>query len=165
MPLPEPVVSNSSPLITLATIGKLGLLEALFKDIAIPQAVYDEVVALGSGEPGSAETSAATWIRIHQVRDDLAVNLLRETLGAGESEAIVLAQELKARYVLIDDALARRKASHIGLHVTGTVGVLLIAKAAGLIPDVKTVLDELRQTDFRMSERVYQEVLSKAGEI
>ena len=165
MPLPEPVVSNSGPLITLATIGRLALLEALFKEIAVPQAVYDEVVTHGAGEPGSAETAAATWIRIVQVRDELAVNLLQESLGAGESEAIVLAQELNAKHVLIDDALARRKAGHIGLRVTGTLGILLMAREAGLILAVKPALDELRQTDFRMSERVYQDVLGKAGEV
>jgi hypothetical protein len=164
MPLPEPVVSNSGPLITLATIGRLDLLETLFESIVIPQAVYDEVVVHGSGDPGSAETSAATWIRVHQVRDELAVNLLQESLGAGESEAIVLAQELQARYVLIDDALARRKAEHIGLRLTGTFGVLLMAKKAGLVPAVKPILDELRQTDFRMSDRVYQDVLRRAGQ-
>ncbi len=164
MPLPEPVVSNSGPLITLATIGKLSLLEALFGELCVPQAVYDEVVAQGSGEPGSAEISAASWIRVHQVQDDLAVHLLQESLGAGESEALVLAQELHAKYVLIDDALARRKAEHIGLRLTGTLGLFLMAKKAGLISAVKSILDELRQTDFRMSDRVYQDVLSKAGE-
>lgn len=164
MPLLEPIVSNSGPLITLATIGKLSLLEALFGELFVPQAVYDEVVTYGSGEPGSAEISAAPWIRVHQVQDDLAVHLLRESLGAGESEAIVLAQELRAKYVLIDDALARRKAEHIGLRLTGTLGVLLMAKQAGLIPAVKPILDELRSTDFRMSDRVRQGVLSKAGE-
>ena len=80
--------------------------------------MYDEVVAQGSGEPGSAEISAAPWTRVHQVQDDLAVHLLQESLGAGESEAIAFAQELHAKYVLIDDALARRKAEHIGLRLT-----------------------------------------------
>jgi predicted nucleic acid-binding protein len=164
VPLPEPAVSNSGPLITLATIGKLSLLEALFGELCVPQAVYDEVVTYGSGEPGSAETSVATGIRVRQVQDELAVHLLQESLGTGESEAIVLAQELRARYVLIDDALARRRAEHIGLRLTGTLGVLLMAKDAGLIPAVRPILDELRSTDFRMSNRVYQGVLSKAGE-
>lgn len=164
MPQPEPVVSNAGPLITLATIGKLSLLKALFEELCVPQAVYDEVVTYGSGEPGSAEISAATWIQVRQVRDELAVRLLQESLGAGESEAIVLAQELHARYVLIDDALARRRAVHIGLHLTGTLGILLMAKQAGLIPAIKPILDELRSADFRMSERVCQDVRSRAGE-
>jgi predicted nucleic acid-binding protein len=163
-PHPEPVVSNSGPLIALATIGRLGLLRALFHQVVIPQAVYDEVVIQGRGEPGSREVGEAEWIRILQVEDCLAVDLLREELDAGESEAIVLAQELKATYALIDDASARRKGRIIGVRIAGTLGILLMAKEAGLILTVKSILDELRQTDFRMSDMVYQKVLVKAGE-
>jgi len=159
------VVANAGPLISLAAVGKLDLLKALFEQILIPQAVYDEVVVQGEGEPGSQEVKEAEWIRAAQVQDQLAVHLLRETLDMGESEAIVLAQELNARYVLLDDGLARRKARLIGLRMTGTLGILLMAREAGLISAVRPILDELRQTDFRMSDRIYQEVLLKAGEV
>ncbi len=160
----DPVVSNSSTLIALATIGRLALLRSLFGEIAIPEAVYEEVVIQGQGEPGSREVADAEWIRTVRVEDRLAVSLLQESLDKGESEAIVLGQELSARYVLLDDELARRKADLIGLSVAGTFAVLLMAKGAGLIPTVGSVLAELRQTDFRMSERVYTAVLVKAGE-
>ena len=162
--LPSPVISNSGPLITLATIGKLDLPRALFDRILIPQAVYDEVVVYGEGEPGSREVAEAEWIGTLQVEDRLAVDLLRETLDAGESEAIILAQELNAEYVLLDEALARRRARLIGLRMTGTLGILLMAEEAGLIPAVKPILDELSQTEFRMGDRLYQDVLAKAGE-
>ena len=161
---PRPVVSNAGPLITLTEVGRLALLQALFEQILIPQAVYDEVVVHGEGEPGSQEVRDALWVRAVQVQDRLAVRLLRDTLDAGESEAIVLAQELNARYVLLDDRLARRKARLIGLRMTGTLGILLMAQKADLIPAVKPILAELEQTDFRMSDRVYQQVLIKAGE-
>ena len=82
----------------------------------------------------------------------------------GESEAIVLAQEVDAAWLLLDDALARRKASRIGIPVVGTLGVLLMAKSAGLIDAVKPALDDLRKTDFRVSPMVLDEVLNKAGE-
>ena len=160
----KPVVSDSGPLIALAAIGRLDLLRALFGQIVIPQAFYEEVVIRGQGDPGSVEVRAAAWIEVRQTKDHLAVNLLREVLDAGESEAIVLAQELSARYVLLDDALARRKTRFIGLPLTGTLGLVLMAREAGLVPVVKPVLDELRQTEFRMSEQVYLEVLTKAGE-
>lgn len=96
--------------------------------------------------------------------DRLSVNLLRDELDAGESETIVLAEELGARYVLLDDRLARRKTMRLGMSTTGTLGVLLMAQAAGLITQVKPILDELRMTDFRMSPAVYREVLVKAHE-
>jgi predicted nucleic acid-binding protein len=162
---PEPVVSNSSPLIALATIGGLALLKSLFKEIMIPKAVYEEIVIQGQGEPGSKEVAEAEWIHTISVEDRLAAELLQESLDMGESEAIVLAQQLGARYVLLDDELARRKADRIGLPVAGTLAVLLMAKESGLISTVGSVLAELRQADFRMSERVYTAVLAKAGEL
>jgi len=158
------VVSNSSPLIALATIGQLALLKSLFEQVAIPEAVFEEVVIQGQGEPGSQEVAEAEWIHTVPVKDQLAVNLLQESLGRGESEAIVLGQELGARYVLLDDELARRKADLIGLPLAGTLAVLLMAKQAGLMPTVGSVLADLRQTEFRMSERVYTAVLARAGE-
>lgn len=161
---PEPAVSNSSPLIALATIGRFELLKSLFGEIAIPQAVYEEVVVQGHGEPGSTEIAEAEWIRTIPIKDRLAADLLQESLDLGESEAIVLGQELSARYVLLDDELARRKADLIGLPVAGTLAVLLMAKQAGLIDTVGLALVDLRQTDFRVSERVYTAVMAKAGE-
>jgi predicted nucleic acid-binding protein len=163
-PRHSPVVSNSGPLIALATINKLDLLKDLFGQVCIPQAVYDEVVVYGEGKPGAQETDEAEWIKILEVKDRLAISLLREEMDAGESEAIILAQELNAAYVLIDEAIARRKVRLIGLCMVGTLGLLLMAKEAGLTSAVKPALDELRQTDFRMSSRLYREVLVKAGE-
>lgn len=162
---PKTVVSNSSPLIALATIGHFELLKSLFGEIAIPQAVYEEVVVQGQSEPGSTEVAEAEWIRTIPIKDRLAVDLLKESLDMGESEAIVLGRQLGAQYVLLDDELARRKANLIGLPVAGTLAVLLMAKQAALIPTVGTVLADLRQTDFRVSERVYTAMMAKAGEL
>jgi predicted nucleic acid-binding protein len=80
---PDLVVSNSGPLITLATIGRLDLLESLFKQVAIPEAVYEEVVTQGQGEPGSQEVAEAPWIRAISVQDRLAVSLQQESLDLG----------------------------------------------------------------------------------
>ena len=93
---PEVVVANAGPLITLAKIGRFDLLQELFGRVTIPQAVYDEVVLHGGGQPGARETEVAGWISIQPAGDRLAVAFLGEELGPGESEAIVLAQELSA---------------------------------------------------------------------
>lgn len=161
---PEIVVCNAGPLITLTKIGRLHLLRDLFGQITIPQAVYDEVVLRGSGRVGALETRDAAWILVRSAGDRLSITLLREELGLGESEAIVLAQELNASWLLLDDALARRKANRVGIPVVGTLGVLLMAKNAGLISAVKPTLDDLGKTDFRASQRVLDEVVLKAGE-
>ena len=157
--MPE-IVSNTSPLIALASIGQFGLLRNLFGKIIIPPAVRAEV----QSEAGVAALAAADWIVIQPAQDMLAVQLLREELDSGESEAIVLARELDAVLVLIDERAATRKARGIGLQTVGTLGVLLMAKNKGLVPDLKPLLDSLRQADFRMSDDLYRLVLASVGE-
>jgi predicted nucleic acid-binding protein len=85
-------------------------------------------------------------------------------LGAGEREAIALAVELNASEVLLDDLPARRLASHLGLPVLGTLGILLRAKARGLVPQVRPLLQMLHEQDFRMSEQLFDAIVAAAGE-
>ena len=94
----------------------------------------------------------------------LAVELLRERLGAGESEAIVLAQESDADFLLIDEEIGRRTARRIGLDVVSTLGVLLLAKRMGHVLAIEPLLCELSEFGLRMSERVQLRVLAEAGE-
>jgi len=56
------IVSNASPLINLARIGKLDLLRQLYGELAIPEAVWHEVVVEGSEQPGAHEVETATWL-------------------------------------------------------------------------------------------------------
>jgi predicted nucleic acid-binding protein len=158
------VVANAGPLIALARVGQFDLLRAVYRRVHIPPAVRDEVMASGSGLPGAAEAGAATWLHIVEVRDRTAVQLLRDRLDAGESEAIVLAVELRADLLLIDEARGRRVAEARGLNKTGTVGTLVVAKKRGLISTVTPLLDELWAGGFRMSEELYQRARVLAGE-
>lgn len=128
------VVSNSSPLIALARLSYLDLLQALYGEIVIPQAVYQEVVQGGNGRAGSAAVQVAPWISTQTVRDTIAVDILREQLDRGESEAIVLALETQAQLLLIDEARGRRIAQSRRLTHIGTVGIIVLAKRRNLIP-------------------------------
>jgi predicted nucleic acid-binding protein len=158
-------VSNAGPLISLATIGQFDLLSNLFEEVFIPRAVHTEVVVHGTGKPGASETAGVAWIRVVDVQNRLAVDLLRNELDSGESEAIVLAEELNADYILMDEAAARRKIGRSGLKKVGTLGILLMAKESGLIKAVKPLLDKLTNSSFRMSKKVYREILLKAKEV
>jgi len=159
-------VANAGPLIALAKIDHFSLLHELFRIVIVPQAVWEEVVVKGAGRPGAELAISAHqdgWLQQLSVQDTLAVTMLRATLGPGESEAIVLAQQLKPEWMLLDDDLARAHALRLGLRVTGTAAILLAASQAGLVADLKATLDELRTRGFWLRERVYQAVLTKAA--
>lgn len=133
------VVSDTTPLIGLASIGRLELLYELFDEVYIPQAVFDETVTSGR-EEGKAKQAVATanWIHVVEVKDRLAVNVLLDEMDLGEVETIVLASELNADWVLMDEKKGRRKLSQLNIPKIGTLGILLKAKQLGLIPILKT---------------------------
>lgn len=158
------VVSDSSPLVHLSRIGRLSLLRGLFGEILIPLAVYREVVVEGRGRPGSSEVEKASWINVMEVRDKQLKRILQPVLDEGEAEAIVLALETNANLVLLDDREARLQAKRLGLRVAGTIGILLRAKRLGLIESLKKELDKLKETGFRISKNLEEEVLRAAGE-
>lgn len=86
-------------------------------------------------------------------------------LDIGEAEAIVLAQEKEVDWLLMDEIRGRTIAQGLGLKVIGTVGILLLAKDAGFISEIRPLLDILLSQRFRISERVYRSVLERAGEL
>jgi len=157
------IVSNAGPLIALAKIERFELLRELFGKICIPQAVYDEVVVIGTGRAGANEMEQAVgdWVEIQEVKDLVIVKSLLTKLGKGESEAIALALETKADLVLLDDYKARATAEFMGLSMTGTVGMLSRAQKKGLISDLRSLLDELQAKGFRLSDKVYAEILKR----
>lgn len=122
------VVSNASPLINLARIGQLALLPRLFGRLLLPQAVWQEVVEDGRGQPGAEEIRRANWIERATVSNQPLVHSLRQDLDAGEAEAIALAAEIQADWLLMDERLGRETARHFGLRYVALVGILSAAK-------------------------------------
>lgn len=160
------VVCNASPLINLAHIGQMGLLQQLYGMLLIPEAVWNEVVVEGAGQPGADEVADAVWIQTRSVQNEQLVLALKQTLDAGESEAIALALETEAELVLLDEHLGRATADYLGLRYAGLVGVLIEAKHRGLIPSVRPHLDLLRDTaGFRLRQELYTRVLRDEGEL
>lgn len=153
------IVADASPLIALARIGQLDLLHQIYGDIVIPRAVEEEITRHPHGFGGPRPA----WIRVHDVQDVVRVGALRQELDPGEAEAIILAQEQGTR-LLIDEAAGRRVARSLGLEITGTLGALLDAKRAGILPRLDATLTQLRSADFRMSDQLMAELRRAAGE-
>ena len=152
--MPEPVtVCNSSCLIALEAIGRLDLVQRLYGTITIPEAVAAEY---GSALP--------PWLQVHPVQHQGTVRSLRLHLGAGESEAIALAEEMSAARLMLDDKKARRIARQLNLPVTGTVAILIQAKQRGLIPKLSDILDQLTATGFFLSDTLAEAALRQVGE-
>jgi len=159
-------VSNASPLISLARIGKLDLLRQLYGELTIPSAVWQEVVIEGVGQPGASDVEAAAWIKRRAVTNRELVRALQQELDAGEAEAIALALEIGAELLLMDERLGRETARHLGLRYTGLIGILIEAKRKDLVGAVKPQLDALRDVaGFRVSDALYTRVLQDEGEI
>ena len=159
------VVANAGPLIALGRIGRLDFLGDLFGEVRIPEAVAAEVIGADPKRPGAAAAARASWLRTGPAGDTVAVTLLRERLGAGESEAVVLALSLGADLLLIDEARGRRVAEASGLQPLGTLGILLAAKRRGLVPSVGPLVDALEAVDFRMSQALRRDILVAAEEV
>jgi len=158
------VVSNTTPFSELAKVGRMNLLGDIFGKVIIPQEVYDEITT--GTHPAVNAVKSANWIEVLSIRNSQQVSILQSetNLDLGECAAIILAEELGADRVLIDEWAARKVAKSRHLPVTGTVGILLIAKHQGLIESVKPVLDELMAQGKRISQQLYQEVLDMAKE-
>jgi predicted nucleic acid-binding protein len=159
------IVSNASPLINLARIGKLDLLRGLYGKLLLPEAVWQEVVVDGAGQPGADEVKEAVWIERQTAKNKQLVQALLQELDAGEAEAIVLALEAGADWLLMDEHLGRETARHLKLRSIGLVGVLLAAKDKGLIPAIKPCLDALRDlAGFRIKDSLYTRILKDENE-
>ncbi len=158
------VISDATPLIAFAKINHLALLRELFDILYIPQAVYTEVAVSAPTRPGATIIRHADWIQVRVPVDKRKIAYLRADLDPGEAEALVLAEELAADWVLIDEIKARLAAESLGIKYIGTVGLLLLAKQRGYIVAIKPVMDMLRSRKFYLSDRVYRSVLQQAGE-
>jgi len=159
------VIVNSSPLIFLAKLGLLDVLGELFEEVYITDGVYHETVVEGHGHDEALLIAEASFLRRVSIRNHELFRFLLEMIDYGEAETIVAALENKFDLVILDDKDARKVARGFGLKVTGTLGILLLARRKGLIPAVGPYIEELRKHGFRISEDVLGKILESAGEL
>ena len=151
------VVSDTSPLHYLILCEAETILPRLFHQVVIPPTVFGELQ-----QPNTPQLvrewahNLPKWVAVQAPK---AVDL---TLGvdAGETEAICLAEEIKAAAVLIDDRAGRNAAGRRGLAVIGTIGLLEQAAARGMI-DLPKSMERLQQTNARLDPKLIQAALER----
>lgn len=159
------IISDTSPISNLLLIDQLPLFKALYTQLVIPEAVFQEIKALETFGIDISCIVAADWIIVQGVSDRALVEKLATEVDIGEAEAIALAVELNADRLLIDERIGRLVAQRYGLKITRLLGVLAAAKQNGLIFELKPVLDQLiQQAKFRVHQNLYQQILQDVNE-
>ncbi len=157
------VVVNSSPLIALGSIAQVHLLKSIYEEVYLPDEVFRETVT--NGKNAIIGDSIRNYgFRVKSVSNIFTVNILSEIVDRGEAEVIVLAGEIGASTVIIDEIRARRIAEKQNLDVIGSIGILLIAKKRKLIPSLSECITQMQQQNIYISDKLKTEVLKEAGE-
>ena len=156
------VVSDTTPLISLLKINRLDLLEKLYGSVLIPKAVFSELTSNKIYQSETDIISRSNFIECREVSNFQALKILQvvTTLDLGESEAIVLAQELNADVLLMDESKGRKVAQQLNIPLSGTLGVIVDSFDAELLTkiEVSECLDILQQSGRRISGHLINKV-------
>lgn len=151
------VVSDTSCITNLIAIGRAHLLADVFGRVIIPSAVRDELLVEHEDLPA--------FIEVQTVKDAAAVfAILSDEIDLGEAEAVILAEELNADVLLIDESAGRALAAQRGLRIVGVLGVFREAKARGFVSEIRPDVDALQARGFWISPALRERVLRDLGE-
>ncbi len=168
------VIADAGPLIGLARIGQLHLLPQLFGTVIVTDWVAKELIGAGNfpDTPALADALAQPWLQtVTLATSDVEackghINLYQ--IDMGEASALVMAQHSKTTgnevLVIMDETRGRAAARHMALTITGTAGILLLAKTHRIIKTVKPLLDDLKTQGYFVSRGLTDVVLRLAGE-
>lgn len=159
------VVSDTTPLISFLKIGRLDLLENLFGKVLIPQAVFDELTNDERFQLEAEQIKRARFIIVKPVNSPESVSVLKRATGLdqGESEAIILTDELQSDLLLMDEAKGRNVSAKMGIKIMGTIGILMAAYEEKELSadEVKACIDGLQHAGRHIGNRHYQMLLNK----
>jgi predicted nucleic acid-binding protein len=145
------IVCDSTCLIAFERIGTLDVLPKLFGSISIPPAVDSEF------------DRKFDWLNVEILTSAALSDVLKLTLGSGESEAIALAIQMNCQ-LITDDKQARSIARELSVEVKGTIGLLIRAKQEGIINKIKPILEEMESNGFHIGRSLREEAFRIAGE-
>ena len=152
------VVSDTSAISALLKIGRVDLLSTIYGKVFIPEAVKRELLVVHSEIPG--------FISTRTIADRAFFSRLHLEIDEGEAEAIVLAKELGADELLIDETAGRLVARREGIHVIGLLGIILESKLRGLLPSARKTIEQLEnKTSFYVAAGLKEAILREANEL
>lgn len=158
------VVVNTTPLIALSHVGELNILKKLYGKIIIPEAVYKELSVKEESICKKTVDSSLDWIQVDKIKNQLAKDMYKTQLHDGEVEVMILAKEIAADVVIIDDANAKKYAKYLELPVTGTLGALIKAKQEGYIGSLKCILQQMVKNGIYISQSLIEMCLKQVDE-
>lgn len=156
------IISNTTPILSLLKIDKLGLLKELYGKVIVPLAVYQEIEK-GKEKPYYKDLTSLDWIEIRNIKNSNSREYLID-LDDGEAEVLILAKETNADLVILDEIMGRRYAKQLEINLTGTIGILLKAKEKGLIVSIKNLMTELEDKGTWLNPKLISKVLKIANE-
>lgn len=162
------VIADTTPLISLMKVGHLSLIQQLFGEILIPNAVYKELVSNTKFPDESRQIRESDFIKKVEISNTAAVELLRRSSGldAGESEAIILSDSMDASLLLMDEVKGRQVANQMGIPLMGTIGILLVAYQEKLLSkdEILDCIDVMKVTGRHISNPLYEQLLQKINQ-
>jgi predicted nucleic acid-binding protein len=154
---------NASPLIYLTHVGLLEVLNEPGVPVVVPDQIIAEIGAHGATDPAVIAVAASPWIRVFP-NPILPKDVTDWGLDPGESAVLALALEEPGSQAILDDLAARHCAASLGISTQGTLGLMVVAKQLGLIPEVRPLIHAVRQAGFYVSDKLAERVLRAAGE-
>lgn len=163
------IVSDTTPIISLSKIERLDLLQKLFEIIMVPGAVYNELTSNKQFQEEAKAINDAEYIKVVEVEDLKAVELLQRATGLdlGEAEAIIYTDSYKAGLLLIDEIKGRKVAKQMGISVMGTIGILMAAYDEKFISayEIKEYIEIMKNVGRHISDKLYKQLLDLIGEL
>ena len=158
------LVCDTSAIQYLHQLGILDILNKIAGKVYVPTAVVNELkIGIINGVDLPVVTEIA-WFNVIHPQGEKDVSLLSD-MGPGETEVMMIALESDEIIAILDDGLARQRASLLEIDFTGTLGIMLDAKRLGLIEHIKPLLTKLNTLGFHLSTTTYRMILNKANQV
>ncbi|MEA5617603.1 DUF3368 domain-containing protein [Cronbergia sp. UHCC 0137] len=157
------IIINSSPLIVLFKSQQAELLPQLFREILVPEGVFQEVTQGRKNDIASRQLSTVSWIQRVAI-DSIEPEVAAWDLGQGESQVLSLALKNSGYAAIVDDRAARRCGRSLSIITMGTGGLLILAKKRGLISSISPRIEALRDAGLWLSDNIVNILKKEAGE-